>query len=93
MDTIRTLIRRFFPQQQDRTGRTPATASGTDRASYISELQEKVRRLQQEILTLSNREAGSSEAPARSANSGGMAHLEAELNKAQQELARIQGRI
>jgi peptidoglycan hydrolase CwlO-like protein len=59
-------------------------AARTTRADHVTELQAKVSRLQQEILALSNT-AGSSNAQ--------MAALERELDQAQRELAKYQGRI
>jgi peptidoglycan hydrolase CwlO-like protein len=87
MDKIRDwLSRRSSGSTSANTAKTQDSdrAARTTRADNVTELQAKVSRLQQEILALSNT-AGSSTAQ--------MAALERELDQAQRELAKYQGRI
>jgi peptidoglycan hydrolase CwlO-like protein len=87
MDKIRDwLSRRSSRSTSASTAKTQDSdrAARTTRADHVTELQAKVSRLQQDILALSN-SAGSSTAQ--------MAALERELDQAQRELAKYQGRI
>jgi peptidoglycan hydrolase CwlO-like protein len=87
MDKIRDwLSRRSSGSTSATTVQTqdPDRAARTTRADNVTELQAKVSRLQQEILALSNTAGGST---------AQMAALERDLNQAQRELAKYQGRI
>jgi hypothetical protein len=76
-------------QTQDSGG-----AARKTRADHVTELQAKVSRLQQEILALSNTAAaGPPAGDTRGDSNAQMAALERELDEAQRELAKYQGRI
>jgi len=87
MDKIRDwLSRHSSGSTSANTAKTQVSdqAARTSRADHVAELHARVSRLQQEILALSNA-PGSSNAQ--------MAALERELDDAQRELAKYQGRI
>jgi peptidoglycan hydrolase CwlO-like protein len=87
MYRIRDWLSRF---SSGSTSSNPVKTQDTDRAAretradHVADLQARVSQLQQEILALSNA-AGTSKAQ--------MAALERELDEAQRELAKYQGRI
>jgi hypothetical protein len=96
MERIREWLNRLSP------GSTPANATQTQdsdraarntRADHVTELQAKVSRLQQDILALSNAAGGPSTVNTYGSSDARMATLERELDEAQRELARYQGRI
>jgi len=91
MDKFRDWLKHRAPwASSSQTSQPPGSDEGKRmaRADQIRKLQADVSRLQQERLALSN--AGGDQA---GAGDGQMAKLELELNQAQQELAKLQGRI
>lgn len=92
MDKIRTLLHRLSPRppSADKSERqAPDRDLRGSRATHVSAMQANVSRIQQEILELSN----AVEVDGAGVSPGRMADLERELNTAQRELARIQGRV
>jgi hypothetical protein len=96
MDRIRTWFSRLS------SGSTSANTAQTQdsgqaarktRADHVIELQALVSRLQQEILTLSNAAGGPTAGDTRGGSNAQMAALERQLDEAQRELAKYQGRI
>jgi hypothetical protein len=86
MERIRDWFSRFS------SGSTPLNTV-TTRADHVVELQAHVSRLQQEILALSNAAASSHNGDTRGDSNAQMASLERQLDEAQRELAKYQGRI
>ena len=93
MDTIRTLLKRLSPRPAPppppERSSGPTAEGRQSRADHVTEMRENVSRLQQEILAHSNssRDVGASAFDAK------MSSLERELDTAQRELAKLQGRV
>lgn len=93
MTTLRSLLRRLAPKPAEPTPThrdAPSSSDGRQsRADHVTEMRENVSRLQQEILAHSNssRDAGAAAFDAK------MSGLERELDTAQRELAKLQGRV
>lgn len=93
MDTIRSLLKRITRRTAEpaATQRPPSTSTDgrQSRAVHVTEMQAEVSRLQQEILahSQSSRDAGAAAFDAK------MSGLERELDTAQRELAKLQGRV
>jgi peptidoglycan hydrolase CwlO-like protein len=96
MDRIRDWFGRFSSGSKSSNTSRPR-GSGSDsrqnRADHVTELHENVSRIQQEILALSNAAEGQTDGGTRGGNQARMADLERELDEAQKELAKYQGRI
>jgi hypothetical protein len=96
MDKIRAWLKRLSPgSTSSNTAQTqdPGQSARTTRAEHVTELQAKVSSLQQEILALSNAAGGSTAGDTRGGGNAQMAALERQLDEAQRELAKYQGRI
>jgi hypothetical protein len=96
MDTIRAWLKRLSPgSTSSNTAQTqdPGQSARTTRAEHVTELQAKVSSLQQEILALSNAAGDSTAGDIRGGSNAQMAALERQLDEAQRELAKYQGRI
>ena len=66
---------------------TETTDNRANRAGHVDEMRADVSRLQQEIVSLSKTDEGASSKQSK------MSVLERELDTAQRELAKIQGRV
>ena len=92
LEDIRARVKRLFASNEapakHRTG-----ASRADRARLVADLQQEVRRLQQEVSDLSDLESGNDSGVMAEVDSEQMASLHRQLNKKQVELARYQGRV
>ncbi len=96
MDRIRDWLGRFSSgSRSSNTSRQSGSDSDSrkTRADHVTELHENVSRIQQEILALSNTAEGQTDSGSRGGSSARMADLERELDEAQRELAKYQGRI
>ena len=93
MDSIRSLLKRLAPRPAapapPERSSGPTAEGRQSRADHVTEMRENVSRLQQEILAHSNssREVGAAAFDAK------MSGLERELDTAQRELAKLQGRV
>ncbi len=92
METLRTLLKRLAPRPAapQPTQRSSSSSDGRQsRADHVTEMREEVSRLQQEILAHSH----SSRDGGAAAFDATMSSLERELDTAQRELAKLQGRV
>ena len=93
MDAIRALLKRLTPRPAEPATPqrpSPSAAEGRQsRADHVTEMRAEVSRLQQEILahSQSSRDAGAAAFDAK------MSSLERELDTAQRDLAKVQGRV
>ena len=95
MEPLRALLKRLAPRPAEPTPSPRATSSSSSsegrqsRADHVNEMREEVSRLQQEILahSHSSRDVGASAFDAK------MSGLERQLDTAQKELAKLQGRV
>jgi len=96
MDRFRAWISRFSSGSASaNTVKTQDTnkTRRESRADLVVELQANISRLQQEILALSNAESSPPDGGAGDGSNPQMAALERQLEKAQRELAKYQGRV
>ena len=96
MDTIRAWLSRFSSGSSSaNTAKTqdPGRSARETRADHVVELQAHVSQLQQEIIALSNAAESQSDGNARGGSDSKMAALERQLEEAQRELSKYQGRI